>query len=278
MFPTLEVQPALTGKPLEALCFQRLNECHGKLVTGSVKVMCEGKLKALFLKEDISQGSYVAALHALNLMNFNPASHSRRAAITQKATGGDLLLGWMGGRKPSWEDMFQGGHRDNFIASFWLVPLLKEFEQAMATHLPEYWQFHLTQAERLKRPRGERLKTLGAVENKYERKMLRDWDRKNRDYLFPGSQAFSTLTLNQSINFAAHRDGNNVPNTLSCLTALGAWSGGGLCFPRLGLTFDIRPRDLLISNTNTELHGNVGGIFGNRYSVVAYLHSTLLQK
>lgn len=69
-----------------------------------------------------------------------------------------------------------------------------------------------------------------------------------------------------------------VPGTLSCLTALGNYSGGALCFPRLGVTFRLRPKDLLIADTNTEYHRNVGHISGERYSVVAYLHSSLLPK
>lgn len=279
---TLEIKAALSGKHLEALRFQMLNESHGTRINRSTMVFCDGEFKALFLKAEqdnpISYVSYGAALHALSLLNFSPASHSRRAAVKQKAVGGEMVLGFMGGRKPDWEDIFRAAHRDHFAASFWLVPFLVDSEKAMAKWIPEYYDFHVSQAKRLVRPKGERIKTLGAVENIWERKMIRDWDKKNRYYLFPGSVAFSTLTLNQSISFAAHRDGHNVPKTMSCLSAFGAWRGGGLCFPRLGLTFEVGPRDLLISDTNIELHGNVGGIFGNRYSIVAYLHSSLITR
>jgi len=278
---TLDLSPVLTGKQLEALRFQPLAPAQFRPITTSTEIFCEGKLKALFLKAEdekpIAQLSYDAALRGLRAMRFVPASHSRRAAVNQNF-GGDLLLGWMNGYAPEREDIFRAGHRDHFVAAFWLLPLLRDFERALAHYLPEYWQFHRAQAQRLVRPIRERLKTLHKLPNHYERKMLEDWDKTNRLYLFPGTEAFSTITLNQNISFLAHSDGHNVPATLSCLTTAGAFSGGALGFPRLGVSFDIQPRDLLIADTNEEYHGTVGGIFGNRYSVVAYLHESLLAK
>lgn len=277
----LNIAPVLTDERLEALRFQPLTTSYCKPITTSARIFCEGKLKALFLKaqeyQPISELSYKAALRGLRAMHFTSAQHSRRAAVDQNF-GGDLLLGWMNGYASEREDIFRAGHRDHFVASFWLLPLLLDFEMAMAKHLPEYWQFHLLQAQRLVRPKRERLKTLGKVENLHERKMLKAWDAGNKNYLVPGSEAFSTVTLNQNICFLAHKDGHNVPATLSCLTAAGAYAGGALGFPRLGVSFDLKPRDLLIADTNEEYHGTVGGIFGNRYSVVAYLHESLLRK
>lgn len=277
----LHLQPVMTEKELRAQCSEFLKPENFVSITESTQIFCEGKLVALFLKAEeqcpINQLSYDSALHGLKLMSFTPASHSRRAAIKQ-ALGGDLLLGWMDGYAPDREDIFRGGHRDHFIAAFWLTPLLKDFEQAIQNHLPDYWEFHRSVAQRLVRPKRERLKTLGNVSNIYERKMLRDWDKDNRLYLMPGSDAFSTVTLNQNIRFLPHKDGKNVPDTLSCLTTLGSFSGGALGFPRLGVSFDIQPGDLLISDTNDEYHGTFGEIFGNRYSVVAYLHESLLKK
>jgi len=281
MIETLDIRPVLTDEQLEALRLQPLTSAHCKPITSSTRVICEGKLKALFLKveeyQPISELSYKAALRGLRAMNFTPAHHSRRAAVNQNL-GGSLLLGWMNGYAPEREDIFRAGHRDHFVAAMWLVPLLKDFEQALQDHLPEYWQFHLSQAKRLVKPKRERLKTLDKVANLYERKMLEDWDKQNHYYLFPGSEAFSSAQLNQNIRFLPHKDGHNVQATLSCLTAAGAYAGGALGFPRLGISFDIQPRDLLIADTNEEYHGTVGGIFGNRYSVVAYLHESLLRK
>ena len=274
----LDLSPVMTGKQLEAMRFQPLTPAHCKPINTSTEIFCEGELKALFLKaedeEPITQLSYDAALRGLRAMRFVPASHSRRSAVNQNF-GGDLLLGWMKGYAPEREDIFRAGHRDHFVAAFWLLPLLRDFERALAHYLPDYWQFHRAQAQRLVRPKREKLKTMYKVVNCYERKMLEQWDA-TRCYLFPGSDAFSTITLNQNITFRTHKDGHNVPNTLSCLTALGSFSGGVLGFPRLGVSFDIKPRDLLIGDTNEEYHGTVGGIFGNRYSVVAYLHGSLV--
>lgn len=277
----LDVKPVLTSEQLESLRFQPLTPAHGEPINRSVQITCEGKVKALFLKSgDVEKPmkdiSYKAALRALQLMRFNPASHSRRGAIKQNS-GGDLLLGWMDVVRPPWEDIFRAGHRDHFPTAMWLVPLVKDFEQALQQHLPEYWQFHLKQANRLVRPPEEKLLTINKVVDVYERQMLAQWDQ-IRYYHFPGTNAFSTLTLNQNIVFRAHQDGNNVPDTLSCLAAFGTYAGGALCFPRLGVSFDLRPGDLLVADTNEEFHGTASEIFGNRYSVVAYLHKSLLPK
>lgn len=279
---TVDVTPKVSKERLESLRFQPLTLAHGEPITRSVQITCEGKVKALFLKsagadEPIKAISCKAALRALQLMHFNPASASRRGALKKTSSGGDLVLGWMDVARMPWEDIFRAGHRDHFPVAMWLVPLLKDFEQALQQHLPTYWQFHLEQARKLVRPPNERLLTIDRVRNRYEREMLRQWDQ-TRHYHFPGTEAFSTLTLNHNLVFLAHQDGNNVPGTLGCLAAFGCYAGGALCFPRLGVSFDLRPGDLLIADTNEEYHGTVGEPFGNRYSVVAYLHSSLLPK
>jgi len=52
MIETIDITPALTGKHLEALRFQMLDQSHGKPITHSLKAMCDGKMKALFLKAE----------------------------------------------------------------------------------------------------------------------------------------------------------------------------------------------------------------------------------
>ena len=41
---------------------------------------------------------------------------------------------------------------------------------------------------------------------------------------------------------------------------------------------ELRPRDLLICDNTHELHGNLGPIVGDRYSVVAFLHERVFRQ
>jgi hypothetical protein len=276
----VDVKPLLNEEQLESLQFQLLNSSHGTLIEQSTLVTC-GSLKALFLKAEgdgpIREQAYRYALRALRLMKFNPAKNSERQSIMQSLIGSDLLLGWLSPRNPKREDWLRKGDRDQLFLAMRLVPLLQDFEFAMERYMPDYWNFHLAQAQRLVRPADQRFKTLFRVQDPFQREMLERWDA-TRYYHFLGTKSFSTITLNHNIVFGAHDDGRNVPDTLSCLTALGDYAGGTLCFPRLGVSFKLRPRDLLIADTNTEYHGSVGNIGGERYSVVAYMHKSLLPR
>jgi len=82
-------------------------------------------------------------------------------------------------------------------------------------------------------------------------------------YSVPGTM-FSTITVNQTALFRAHEDGNNLAGALSCLAAFGNFGGGELCFPRFGVTCPMEPGDLLIGDTNRELHGNLGPLTGSQ--------------
>jgi hypothetical protein len=272
----IDVPSLLNAEQLESLRFRLLKPSLGTLIEENMLVTCDGKFKALLLREVLRDDFYRYALRALRLMKFKPAKDSDRKSIMQDLVGSDLLLGWLRPRSNR-EDWLRKGDRDQLFFAMRLVPLLRNFESLMAHYIPDYWEFHLAQAMRLVRPADQRFKTLGKVQNAFQRMMLERWDA-TRYYHFLGTQAFSTVTLNNNIMFGAHDDGRNVPGTLSCLTALGDYSGGTLCFPRLGVSFKLRPRDFLIADTNTEYHGNVGHISGERYSVVAYLHGGLLRK
>ncbi len=274
-YETIEVSPVLTDERLKSLRFQLLNAAHGKLIERSTLVKCEGKIKALFLRSALGGWSINWALKALRHIKMNPVSSSRRGAVKNTAkTGYDLVLGWyVDSTNP---DPLRAGSRDNFFLAMRLIPLLQEMEDRIREHLGDYYRFHLSQAMRLVRPHKD-LKTLHLMKDPFERRMLQRWN--NSDYYhFPGTRAFSTLTLNHSVIFGAHDDGNNVEGTLGCLTAIGDYLGGALCFPRLGVSFDLRPGDLLIADTNTEYHGTSSMIVGDRYSIVAYLHSSLLPR
>lgn len=274
---TLDVVPALKAEQLESLRHQLLTAAHRRRVIDSnTLITCEGQLKALLLKGEIPDAHYRSALKALELMRFNSIKSSRRGAVKVSKTGSDLTLGWIDVARMPNEDILRAGNRDFFFLAIRLVPLLRDMEDVMERYLPAYWKFHLEQAMRLVRP-DKTLKTLDKVADPYQRKMLEQWNTTDY-YHFMGVRAFSTLTLNHNITFGAHDDGRNVPGTLSCLTALGRYAGGTLCFPRLGVSFNLKPRDLLIADTNTEFHGTVGEPFGHRYSIVAYLHGSLLPK
>jgi hypothetical protein len=113
---------------------------------------------------------------------------------------------------------------------------------------------------------------------------IEKYTKQNMDYLlsvkatqavlqyFPQDPIFSTVTINRSAPFLPHMDAKN-EGGLACLMAFGEFTGGDLCLPRLRVAFRLRPGDLLIADNNREYHGNVGGIYGDRISVVAYLRS-----
>jgi hypothetical protein len=278
---TIEVTPTMTEKELDALRHKLLTPAHGRLITRSTRVLCEGNVKALYLKagQAIRRRSYDTALAALESLrpHFNPAKDSDRPMI-QQSLGGDLLAGWLRPRNPAREDWLRKADRDHLDQIMRLVPMVTDFGLAIKKYLPEYYRKVHGPASGywVRRPRSERFKTLHKVKNARQLAMLK-LIQASRNYLFWGTP-FSTITLNHNLLFGAHRDGRNIPGTLSCLTALGRWTGGLLGFPRLGVSFDLRPGDLLIADTNREYHGTVGGVFGNRYSMVAYLHKSLLQR
>jgi hypothetical protein len=58
---------------------------------------------------------------------------------------------------------------------------------------------------------------------------------------------------------------------------LGTYEGGRLAFPWYGYSAELQPTDLLICDNNRELHGNMGPLVGTRYSVVAFLHESVLE-
>jgi hypothetical protein len=280
MIKTFHVKPATNAKQLKDLESQMLDEeqLNGVVVFDeSVKIYCEGKFKALFLKADgdkpIPQKHYDQALRGLEALKFNKAKISQRASIKQTRIGEELLLGWKK-EKARREDRIRRATRDQVGEHIGLEPLFWDFECAMREHLPSYWNHHMRQAFKLVKRPGEQLKTLDKVKNPWHRQLLEMTFGRSAFYglLFAH---FSTITLNRNILFGAHEDGNNMPGTMGCLTALGDYGGGILCLPRLGAAFDIRPRDLLIADTNEEFHTNLGPIVGKRYSVVAYLHSSL---
>lgn len=70
--------------------------------------------------------------------------------------------------------------------------------------------------------------------------------------------AFTSITLNFNFRTAFHLDKNNLKGGLAALTVIsrGEYKGHYLVFPQLKLAFDVRDGDLIISDTQTLLHGN----------------------
>jgi hypothetical protein len=271
----LDVQPIPNADQIKE---NQLPEAKpARIFDRSIKITCGGKLKALFLKakdnsRPISEAHYKPTLKALELMRFRSSDDSVRPMVKQVKIGGDLTLGWLGTRRSGREDFFRANNRDRLFLAMRLVPLIGDLEAAMQVELPDYYQFHMYQASKLVRPPDEKLKTLHLVKDPFHRQLLEKWDTTGY-YHFHGSKAFSTLTLNYDILFGAHCDGNNMPGTLSCLTALGEFVGY-LYFPRLGIGFDVQPYDVLISDTNEEFHCSNEMVIGSRYTIVAYLHGS----
>ena len=147
-------------------------------------------------------------------------------------------------------------------------PLVKQMDRLVERYLPEYYDFAQNEVFKLWRPEDEQLD--------FPKADVRE--RLGDSWMFIYSicaTIFSTLTLNKSIVFKAHADKRNVEGTLGCLTTFGEYAGGTLVFPRFGVSANVQPCDLLIADTNDELHGNLGPIVGQRFSVVAYLHKSL---
>ena len=88
---------------------------------------------------------------------------------------------------------------------------------------------------------------------------------------------FSTLTVNQAFRTALHTDSGDFKQGLAVLTVLeGSYEGVYLALPELQVAFDLRPRDVLLFQTDL-LHGNTEPrlVPWSRLSLVAYLRTSL---
>jgi hypothetical protein len=166
-------------------------------------------------------------------------------------------------------------------------PLVQEMDRLLEAYEPEYYKFHERKSSLSRgldpgegKPEEEKVPLdLNRVKDPKVREEIKSWmeDWWRFDYTIPGT-SFSTLTINKSIVTLAHEDGNNIKDTLGCMTVFGEFAGGHLVFPRLGVSVELRPRDLLVADNNEEIHGNLGPLVGKRYSVIAYLHSSFVPK
>lgn len=269
----------------------------------------KGQPKFLLLRNCISNDVYKKSLRALmgepgkqEPLKFNKAKDTDRDAVRQLA-GGEALLGWFAKYSPN--DRITKITRNHWptYVQFW--DLLKEMTDLLEFHMPDYYKFHHKMAATLIRPPApEDEESEGAVAfdndgepiihapapiaienglNNGDFKYSYKTDYKDDitgtlaftpDYTI-GVSDFSTIQVNKSIVFTAHQDGNNVANTLGCITTFGEFAGGPLVFPRFGVGAYVGARDMLVCDSNSEYHGNLGPIVGTRFSVVAFLHNTL---
>ena len=157
-----------------------------------------------------------------------------------------------------------------------LFPLVRLMDQLVYENLPEYHMEALDAALAMWKPDGEEYKYSTAKDPARAESMGRTLDAwGNLTYTIRGT-VFSTLELNRNIVFKAHEDASNVEGACVCIAALGDYVGGRLVFPRYGYSAYLEPYDLLICDNNHELHANLGPIVGERFSVVAFQHKSLL--
>lgn len=167
-----------------------------------------------------------------------------------------------------------------------LKPLVRAMDAALAEYLPTYYPKAQDDAMGAIRREGEEDDWSQIPKAPFPdfnaEKLVRDmgddtWVNGPFDptYTLWGT-VFSTLELNNHILFKAHEDAYNVDGALVCIAALGNWAGGRLIFPRYGFGCNLKPFDLLIADNHFELHGNTGPLVGQRFSVVAFLHTNVL--
>jgi hypothetical protein len=228
----------------------------------------------------LSPGAYHKALCAiLDLKKREWQSNSRKSSGNPRL-GKKMTLGWM----PQLEGHSKGNnHYDvrtaptiaqpQLLAAFY--PLLREMDKLVFDNLNEYYNFAQNIALSLQIPDGKEDK-LRRARSEYHRGLLRAMDPWRWTYTLRGT-IFSTVELNRNIIFRAHEDENNIWGTCVCIATLGSFVGGRLTFPRYGYSAVLGERDIIFCDNNHELHGNIGPIVGERFSIVALQQQRLLK-
>jgi len=234
------------------------------LVENNAVGTVEGETKFLFLK-----GVFAYAEHFYRVLSELEYAESKRAA------GEDALFGYYydprnNNGKPSLTNKTKE-NREFYDTH--LSALLAWMGYRVRREIRSYWNGQRVKA------RGNGAYTVRGIPGCFEKFAKQDipyplWLRSMKEFQreFPLDPIFSTVTVNRSAPFLPHMDAKN-EGGLACLMAFGEFTGGDLCLPRLRVAFRLRPGDLLIADNNREYHGNVGGIYGDRISVVAYLRS-----
>lgn len=230
------------------------------------------QIKFLLLRNVISGAAWLKATCAAREAKLSRSSREANGQVYGKK----LTLGWIKLRYPGYDNMRTAPTLEQPKLLAALYPLLHEMDSLVAENLPEYHNFAFDCAMTTRRPDldGD---DLNRIADPHGHKVVQNLDPWGLTYTIRGT-VFSTVEFNHNIIFKAHEDGHNVDGTLVCITTLDSYAGGRLVFPRYGYSAKLGPRDLLICDNNKELHGNLGPIAGDRYSVVAFLHDSVCQR
>ena len=269
------------------------------------------EVKFLLLPKAISFGPYVTALEALKNADWQK---SGRKANGQVLFGKKITVGWIELPYPNYNNMRTAPTLEQPRLLAALYPLLIEMDGLLQEKLPSYHAYATRRALTGVRPDGEeddlsrvkRTKEYGdylqikaseppwpSLDSLSDEEIDKEMSSRMSERIGDPYQivhsidpwctwytirntTFSTVELNCNIVFRAHEDGHNVEGTLVCIAALGSFVGGRLVFPRYGYSAELGQYDLLICDNNHELHGNLGPIVGERFSVVAFLHNSVI--
>ncbi len=240
------------------------------------------QIKFLLLPSAISDDAYSKAERALTgLKESEWQGSSRKAAEGQKAK--KFSLGWLpqiGGRSIGHDYYNLRSAPTLRLPELYisLRPLLREMDDLLHDKLPAYYDYAQRMAMGVEQSEDDDEIDLDElVKDPRHLSYLKHMEPFDMFYTI-GPTIFTTVEVNGPTIFRAHEDANNMFGTCVCITALGDFVGGRLVFPRYGYSAELRPRDLLICDNNKELHGNLGPLVGERFSVVAFQHESLLFK
>ena len=227
------------------------------------------RIKFLLLPSVISSAAWLKATVAARECHMNKGT---RGADGQKY-GRKLTLGWIKLRYPGYDNFRTAPtlEQPELLAAFY--PLIREMDSLVQWAVPEYHDFAFRCAMTAVRREDQR-DDLSRITKERGLNIVKALDPWDMTYTIRGT-VFSTVEFNHNILFKAHEDGSNVDGTCVCITTLDCYAGGRLVFPRYGYSAELGPRDLLLCDNNKELHGNLGPIVGDRFSVVAFLHESV---
>ncbi len=266
-----QIKPLLKDTDYDAInkCFATPNLCQ-KEIEPNVVYKDGEQIKFLLLPQAISEAAWLKAHVAAH--DAHMQSNSRREANAQ-AYGRKLTLGWIDLRLPNYENMRTAPTLEQPELLAALYPLIRDMDRLIERAVPAYYDYAFKCAMTAVRPDAEH-DDLSRITNKRELQIVEALDPWNLTYTIRGT-VFSTVEFNRNIVFKAHEDGHNVNGTCVGITTLGSYAGGRLVFPRYGYSAELGPRDFLLCDNNHELHGNLGPIVGDRFSVVAFLHDSV---